>query len=119
MLNILQTVSAKDNLYFNNWEKRNIINSLVESADQYRKKEYLKLSEYVKIGNEKRSGMIHVYDEMPNVELNLSFMKIRYAANKVPLFNRKRKFRKAFPNEYNDIEPDAEFSTTQMFRRIK
>ncbi len=95
-LNRIQLLAAVDNVYFSNWSVLKNTERLAVSVQEERKKNRSRVFEAFEVGND-RSSLIHQYEQMPNLELRLSFITLRRAARRVPLQERARLYRKRLP----------------------
>jgi hypothetical protein len=95
-MNQLQVIAAERNIYFANWATRETIPQLLESARKQRSssKPRVQLADEVGAAN---SMLVHQYDPMPNLRLQLSAISIRRNARRVDLFERCQLMRKPFP----------------------
>lgn len=86
MLNRLQTVFAQDNLYFSDWrDKDRIMNALPNFADL--RQEY-RPTLHVAGSEPGTSELLHMYIQMPDVNLKLRFSSIRRRTDKIPIYSR-------------------------------
>ena len=108
-MNLLQLINAHNNLYFDKWETRREIEKLVEIGNPIRGLDLVQVSEWVKSENENKSKLFQLYEQMPNLGLNLSFIKIRKKAKKVHVSHRIMKYRKQplRDHEYLDFDEDS------------
>lgn len=114
ILNLMQLVAADQNVYFSNWAERHAVESLALVAMRHRSQSGARLTEAVENGNE-RSVLLHQYEQMPDLNLALSFAKVRRNARRVPLFERAQKVRKAMPDTSEQM-PQEEASQLRHFR---
>jgi hypothetical protein len=96
ILNGLQIVNAETNVYFGNWEYRRGIQALAEKLCGKRTGTGTRLVQADEVGGE-GSVLIHQYTEMPRLQLNLSFIRLRRAARRVDPHERAQKYRKTRP----------------------
>ncbi len=100
VLNLFQLISADENIYFSDWGQKDSIQSLIHTSERYRKEKRVVSNKFVENGKENKSQLVIVYDNIPNVRLDLSFMKIKRSARKIPIRNRIKEYRKEFPDEF-------------------
>lgn len=95
-LNLLQLFSAEKNLYFPNWGQLHDIERLVPVFERMRVRDPQTVREYEQ-DDDPNSSLLVTFERMVNMSLDLSFMKIRSSANRIPLFER--------PSLYRDRQP--------------
>jgi hypothetical protein len=93
-LNLIQVISAEQNLYFSDWGNVGQVRKLVQKASRFRGEPRVQVLELVEVGNEDESSLIHSYELTPNLGLELSFLSIRRSARRVPLHERAQGYRK-------------------------
>lgn len=99
-LNFLQAVGADENLYYNDWNISNQVQLLAQKAATYRISDPVDVQELPEIGNEKRSSLLVVRENTPNLRLTLSFVRIFKSARKLSVTDRLAptyRYRKVFP----------------------
>ena len=97
-LNGLQVVSAEANLYFANWAQLSQVEPLVADMTRLRISDPGVLQHFVSDDNGD-GELLHSYVEAPNLELNLSFLRIKKRALRVPVHKRPA-WRSVFGNQY-------------------
>ena len=98
-LNGLQVVSAEANLYFANWAQLSQVEPLVTDMTRLRISDPGVLQHFVSDDNGD-GELLHSYVEAPNLELNLSFLRIKKRALRVPVHKRPA-WRSVFGNQYS------------------
>ncbi len=95
-LNMMQLISAVENVYFSDWKERESIQYLAPRAERHRNPDPTRVLEYMSEDNENHS-LLHLFEHIPNLKLNLSFLTIRRNARRLPLYKRLREYRKPLP----------------------
>lgn len=120
-LNMMQVVSADQNLYFSDWDMKHEVRRLACDGLKYRADDPTVVQELVPINNDETSSIILAYEPMPNLKLNLSFVGLRRRARKImgsEHWYGDYRFRKAFPSGESDmsgrVPPEIK---TQIYRR--
>jgi hypothetical protein len=113
-LNTIQLLAAADNVYFGGWGSAPVIQRLTDSVREERNKNRVRIMEAYEVGNE-RSSLIHQYEQMPDLNLQLSFVGLRRDARRVPLEARVRLLRKRPPPELDAPALDPEYSRSRIF----
>jgi hypothetical protein len=117
-LNILQVVNAERNLFFSDWRDLSYIRKLVQKGTRFRNKDLVQVEEFVEVGNAETSSLIHSYEPMVNLQLNLSFLSIKRNARRVPLYERTQDMRVEVPlPEYPNPRLQERSAGTRVFRR--
>ncbi len=98
-LNMLQMVSAGMNVYFSNWSQAAGIDKLYRSVKSIRDANSVVVSEFGRDGVENES-LIHTYEQMPNLSLELGFLHLRRRALRIPLRDRHRLIRMAHGGKF-------------------
>lgn len=96
LLNMMQVISASENVYFSDWQQAKGLEQLARKAARYRDSDSVRVLEYGAEKDENYS-LLHLFERTPNLGLNLSFLSIRRNARRVPLYERVRNYRKPFP----------------------
>ena len=91
-LNVMQLVSALENIYFAGREQLQDIYRLLPKAEPLRIPDPSVVREYGQ-DDEPNSSLIHTYDRVENLGLNLSFLKLKEQALRVPLNDRAHQYR--------------------------
>jgi hypothetical protein len=86
-LNLLQAVGADENVFFSDWAQVEEVKRIVAMAKRHRTDDAVRLNEAVEIGNPNVS-LVHVYEEMPNILVDLSILEVKKSARRVPLASR-------------------------------
>jgi len=107
MINLMQLLSAQENVYFAQWQFLTALESLADTAMNRRREMGPHLNEAVEEGND-RSVLIHSYERMPDLHLRLSFLSVRRHARRVPLLERARSWRTSLADlTPPSVEPNA------------
>jgi len=114
LLNTIQLLAAADNAYFADWGSSPGIQRLAKAVQEERGRNRLRLMEASEVGNE-RSSLIHQYEEMPDLNLRLSFVSLRRDVRRVPLEARVRLLRKKPPAALDTPALDLEKSGPRIF----
>ena len=91
-LNTMQLVSADENIYFSDWQERQEIARLLPTAEHLRMPDPTVVLEYGQ-DNDPNSSLLHTYERVENMSLNLSFLGFRGHALRVPLGDRPHQYR--------------------------
>lgn len=97
LLNRLQIVFSDANVYFSSGGMQQELARQVGTANQYRGQGRNVIEEYPEVGSTNRSGLIHTYEFIPDLKLDLSFCSFRRSARRVPLFERAQMYRRDAP----------------------
>jgi hypothetical protein len=120
-INLLQVVNADQNLYFNDWNIRHEVKRWSQEGLRYRDDDPTIVEDFVQVGQEETSSLIHVFERMPNVKLRLSFVRLRKRAKnlaKSKWKHRLYRYRKTFPGEGSDIADNVPHEIrTEVYRR--
>jgi hypothetical protein len=91
-LNLLQAVHAEENLYFSIARQSRHISRVAGEAQRFRNLPLTEQLEFKDVEGGSRS-LIQTFSPMPNLNLNLSFVRITRNAARVALFERHHRFR--------------------------
>lgn len=86
-LNLLQCVSAAENVYFDLWDFHRAVGDLAKSAAGQRRARQASVMTF-EDENDSDHILHHVSEQMPNLRLKFSFLSVRRAARRVPLKSR-------------------------------
>ena len=86
-LNKLLLLGAEENVYFARWDQRRMIRRLLPEINHFRREDTTAVQEYAQ-DDDPNGSLIHGYERLQNVSLNLSFLRIRKSARRVPLEER-------------------------------
>ncbi|HEY0025396.1 MAG TPA: DUF4238 domain-containing protein [Longimicrobium sp.] len=86
-LNRLQFLSADENVYFHAWTLAQHCRDLNLETRRLRDNGGARVLEFID-KEDANHGLLHSFQQMPDLKLQLSFMSIRRSARRVPLFNR-------------------------------
>jgi hypothetical protein len=104
-LNLLQVVFADESVYFNDGISQEKVDSLAKRSIRYRKARRIITEILDEVGGSKGSDVIATHHSLPDLQLNLSFIRIKRSARKIPYSMRVNdRYRKAIP-EIGDIPP--------------
>ena len=117
-LNLFQVISAEDNLYFSEWDEKDKIKKLVAQSESVDSLDDIQEKEYAEVGNEDKSRIIQTFELVPNMKLNLSFLKVRREASRIPNKSRIRQLRKRLPKKYYRDQDDERESEIRYYRPI-
>ena len=96
-LNKMQLMSANTNIYFKDWGTRGEIESIANTVRELRNIDTATVEEWGSQGDENES-MIHLFDQPPNISLDLSFLRVKKKALRKPLLKRVNAERKQLRN---------------------
>lgn len=82
-LNNIQVISAEANLYFSDWDRLEEIKKAVADTPHFRVIDSTIIQQFVNDDDE-NDTLIHTYIETPNLELDLSFLRIKKRALRIP-----------------------------------
>lgn len=118
MLNMLQLVSADENLYFADWNRADCVRDLVRRASRFRNPDPVTIHEFAEVSGDQASSLLHLFHQIPNLKLDLSFVSFRRKARRVPLIERGHKYRKeALPTRSDLRRFDVGSSRKRTFMR--
>lgn len=86
-LNSIQAVSAEANLYFPDWDQSTEVGKLAVQASHI-KTTRAPVAEQFESEEDANDTLLHTYVETPNLDLNLSFLRIKKRALRVPMNKR-------------------------------
>lgn len=95
-LNAMQLLSAHPNVYFSDWDARDELRQLTASIRAHRAADPLVVQEYGH-DTDPNQSLLHTFERMPNLALNLSFLKVKWDARSAPLAVRAKAVRKEIP----------------------
>lgn len=95
-LNAMQLLSAHPNVYFSDWEARDELRQLTASIRAHRATDPYVVQEYGH-DTDPNQSLVHTFERMPNLKLNLSFLKVKWDARSTPLSARGQAVRKQIP----------------------
>jgi hypothetical protein len=105
-INGMQLVSADQNVYFSEWQRRQEIQLLVARVRQHRNPDPTVVQEYGHDADPNRS-LLHTFERTPCLKLSLSFLKVRWRARSVSLSDRAQGYRKEIPMPPVPEPPEA------------
>ena len=91
-LNKMQLISADSHIYFSDWRQIDDIDRLLPEISERRKVDRTVVAEFGQDDNP-RSSIIHAYEVMEDISLNLTFLAIKGEARKVKRANRTLQYR--------------------------
>ena len=86
-LNLMQLVSADENIYFSNGKQSDYVERLRSSIDHLRLEDAVPVAE-VESDSDPYSSLLHAYEQTPNLSLRLQFLYVNKLARKVPIQDR-------------------------------
>jgi hypothetical protein len=103
LLNLLQFVNADQNIFFDSTGQGADLQKLNEIAKSFKKENNVKTLKFDALKTSQKdndSVLLMSFTQTPNIHLDLSFMKIRPSARKVPIRDRLNAlYRREFPDE--------------------
>ena len=105
LINSMQLVSASQNVYFAKWESRKTLQELLGRVRRHRDQDPTVVQEYGHDTDPNRS-LLHSFERTPNLNLQLSFLKVRWRARSVSLADRARGYRTEIPMPEIPDPPD-------------
>jgi len=102
-LNMLQVVGASENVYYSDWNHTERVAECIQRGLPHRDPDPIRSVEAIDSGNE-RASMLASWEQTPNLHLNLSFVRMKKEAKRVPADERlkpKIMYRKDLPDEPN------------------
>lgn len=117
-LNMLQAANADKVLLFSNWDDVQAIKYVISKGTKYRRKELGRVEEFVAEDDPEHHSLLQMYSPPLNVMLNLSFMRLRRNAQRVPLRQRALEYRKPIrPEGMNATKRESSKRIVQRFVR--
>ena len=120
-INLLQYINSDQNIYFDSSEQINNVISLGNNAKRFLKNRKAETLVFDSVQHEKpnRDSVLLVsHMKTINIELSLSFMKIKRTAKRVPLRERLiNRYREELPDELSQYEPPPKFPELFVRRR--
>ncbi len=119
-LNMLQSIEADENIFFTDWQQKDELTKLAKSSLKYRRTNKVLVEKLEEVGHEKTSHLIHEHQNTPNINLDLSFLKIKRSVKKISLSTRTNLlYRRALPKELLEGMELPSPSRPMLFRRPK
>jgi hypothetical protein len=110
ILNLLNAANAEQILLFSKWENENAVRRLAQKSKKYRRAERATVEEFLADDDPEHSSLVHLFQQPLDIGLNLSFMKLRRHAQRIPLAVRIQ--------EHRDLpHPIASGQPGRFFRR--
>lgn len=95
-LNKIQLMSAEDHIYFSERQQLQDILRLLPEVSDLRDIDRTVVQEYGQDDNPS-SSLLHMYEQMENMSVNLTFLRVRGKSRKVPIWDRPQQFRNQIP----------------------
>ncbi len=86
-LNMLQLISANENIYFSCWEQHQNIFRLATTVKRYRNRDPIVVQEYIQ-DDDPNVSLFHQYERIVNLSLSLTFLDLKRHASQFPLSDR-------------------------------
>ena len=105
-MNLLQATSAEQNLYFHDWSIEPEVRKRAQESLKHRQDDPTVVEEYEEVGNEETSSLIHAFERTPDLDMRLSFVRLRQRAQKISKSKWKYgiyRYRKPLPGQETDI----------------
>ncbi len=105
-INLLQVANAGQNLYFHDWNIAQEVNRWSQKGLAYRDDDPTVVEEFVQVDSEETSSLFHVFERMPDLNLRLSFVRLRKRAQNISESKWKHRlyrYRKKFPDAETEI----------------
>lgn len=109
-LNVMQSINALENLYFDNYNISDYVDSVYQKSKKYRESTGVVINEYVSEDDEDKT-LVSQHLSIPNLSLNLSFLEVRKDAKKVPIYERVNTYRKEPPPRSDHLKHDSQTGT--------
>lgn len=93
-MNLFQMTNAAENVYYHSGYSEDEMCRLLATAKKHRNKPKTKIGKADGTHPEEKSVLIHMYRPQPAFKLNLSFMRIRRRARRIPVPERGSMYRK-------------------------
>ena len=114
-LNLTQMLSAERNVYFSNWGQLHDIERRVPNFEKMEVKDLQTVREYQQDNNPNRA-LLHMFEQMVDMSLDLSFMTIKNRANQIPLYKRAELYRGRLNEVGQGQGQDSDEETTTFSR---
>ena len=112
-INLLQFTFANENIYFNDYVSKTAIDLLAKKSLQFRKGKRVDTKIFDEEGDPERSSLLVTKNIIPNLHLDLSFLKIKSSARKIPYEMRiNNSYRKDIP----ELGYEPPFSGPKLFK---
>ena len=95
-LNMLQLISANENIYFSCWEQHQSICRLATTVKRFRNHDSIVVQEYLQDDDPKVS-LLHQYERTVDLSLSLTFLDLKRHARQLPLSDRPQRSRHQVP----------------------
>lgn len=102
-INSMQFINADQSLYFNSFYNSYYFTQISDKYYKARESAKPKVDEYQEDNNINKSIVI-TYHQMPNLNLNLSFLSIRRNAKRININERNLRFRKEMPTKRGEVK---------------
>jgi hypothetical protein len=116
-LNSVQFVAAATNIYFSEWGMARDLKSAFHSVRQIRRRNKPRINVAAEVG-EDRSDLLHQFWPMPQLNLALSFLRVRKDARRIPLFHRIRMVRPPYARPPRPSDEPGQYRRFEVRRRI-
>lgn len=117
ILNMLQVVSASENVYYSDWNHTERVIQCIQRGLPLRDPDPIKSLEAIDVANE-RASMLASWEQTPNLHLHLSFVRVKKEARRIPAEERLKPrimYRKDLPDE-PDYGPPIGAGQRQIIR---
>ena len=85
--NKIQIVAAEENVYFSDWQQMEDVDRLEQRTKQFRIEDPMVAVEFG-ADEDPSSSLIHEFERMENISLNLTFLRVKEGAAKIPVADR-------------------------------
>jgi hypothetical protein len=103
-INLLQFTFADESLYFDDNVSLETVFTLAKKSVRFRKGKRQVTDIFDEVGRAQESSLLVTKILLPDLKMNLSFLKIKRSAQKIPYKNRiKNRYRKEMPNLNNEL----------------
>ena len=116
LFNSMQLVAADENIYFSNWVKAERIRELALEMNQHRGDPTV-VREYGQ-DDDANNSLVHSFERMPNIRLNLSFLKIKWYLRHIPIAARAPAARRSAPFPRMPVPPQLKERAATFSRFI-
>jgi hypothetical protein len=111
-INLLQFTFANENIYFNDCVSKTTVDILRKKSLQFRREKRIDTKIFDEVGDPERSSLIVTKNLTPNLHFDLSFLKIKSSARKIPYVMRiNNSYRRRIP----ELEYEQPFSESKLF----
>ena len=116
-LNAFQVISAEANLYFSDWARSEEIGMIASQTAQLRMSDAAVAEEFEN-DEDPYDTLLHTYVDIPNSELDLTFLRVKKRALRVPMSKRWGRRKGNSRPSYSDKPPVGSRTYSKMIAKV-